>query len=538
MASDARPHVGLRPLLATAMPLALAAAILAPAVVAPPASAAPAGAISVGYSHSCALTSGGGVRCWGTNAFGELGDGSTTPRSTPVQVVGLSSGVTAIAAGRDHSCALTIAGGVKCWGSNTYGQLGDGTKSDSSTPVEVSGLASGVAQITVGGYHTCAVTLGGAAKCWGFNGSGRLGDGTTTDRPTPVPVSGLTSGVAALSAGAYDTCALTTGGAAMCWGPNLFGELGDGTTSERDTPVGVRGLSSGVTAISVGARHTCAIKTGGAWCWGWNFYGVLGDGTTTDSSRPVAVSGLSTGVGWISSGWEHTCAITDGAAKCWGNNESGRLGNGSTTDSPTPVDVSGLSSGVRSVSAGGAHSCTISVRGRAKCWGSNVAGRLGNGHRGKSLTPVQVSHCFPGEVARPDVLLAAGGNFVGQDIYDGNGGGQSLSVVRAPGETATFTLRTENDGDAFDVIRVHGRLPSEGFTLVVTKNGNPVRGGFVAGTLAVKLPPGTSADLVIAIKVKASTVPGSVETQRIRVVSTNDLSFADVVVAQVTATSP
>jgi hypothetical protein len=294
-----------------------------------------------------------------------------------------------------------------------------------------------------------------------------------------------------------------------------------------------------VSAISVGARHTCAIKAGGAWCWGWNFLGVLGDGTRTDSSRAVAVSGLSTGVGWISAGWEHTCATTiDGAAECWGNNASGRLGNDSTTDSSTPVEVSGLSSGIGTVSAGGAHSCTISVRGRAKCWGSNVAGRLGNGRRGKSLTPVQVSGFFPGEVSRPDALLAVGGNLVGEDIYNGTGAGQSLSVTRGPGETATFTLRTENDGDAFDVIHVHGWLPSEGFTLVVTKNGNPVKGAFVAGALALKLPPGASADLVVAIKVKASTVPGSAEAQHIRVVSTNDLAFADVVVAQVTATSP
>ena len=170
------------------------------------------GYVSVGQAspgqHGCALTAGGGVKCWGYNAYGQLGDGTTTDRLTPVGVVGLSSGVVQISTGDLHTCALTAAGGVKCWGFNSYGELGDGTTSFRTLPVNVSGLTSGVAQLIAGYYHTCAVTTSLGAKCWGYNGYGGLGDGSTADRLTPVNVTGLTSGVTQISPGFIHTCAV------------------------------------------------------------------------------------------------------------------------------------------------------------------------------------------------------------------------------------------------------------------------------------------------------------------------------------------
>jgi alpha-tubulin suppressor-like RCC1 family protein len=238
-------------------------------------------AIVAGSSHTCAITSGGGAKCWGSNFEGKLGDGTTENRLTPVNVKGLSSGVETIAIGFFHTCALTSGGGVKCWGSNGSGQLGDGTKKHKLTPVDVRGLTSDVRAITTGDSHTCALTSNGGVKCWGINFSGELGDGTREGKSTPVDVYGLTSGVKAIVADTSQTCAIISGEGMKCWGLNRSGQLGDGTTEDRLTPLDVRGLTSGAKAIAMGGSHTCIITNSGSYqCWGANWNGQLGNGTT------------------------------------------------------------------------------------------------------------------------------------------------------------------------------------------------------------------------------------------------------------------
>lgn len=348
--------------------------------------------IAGGERHTCALSSAGGLACWGWNGEGQLGDGTTTQRLSPVAVNGLSSGVIALAAGYGFTCALTNTGGMKCWGDNYYGQLGDGTYTQRLTPNDVSGLNSGVTALATGFYHTCAVITGGAAKCWGWNGYGQLGDGTTTQRWTPVDVSGLTSGVTEIAAGSIHSCALTSSGM-MCWGGNYYGQLGDGTPTFRTTPVDVSGLSSGVTAITSGYEHNCAVNDiGGVNCWGWNVEGQLGNGNMAQSIVPVAVTGLSGSITMLSAGYQHSCALTDnGGVKCWGDNYYAQLGDGTQIRRLTPVDVSGLSSGVTHLTAGSAHTCVVTNAGAVKCWGDNSAGQLGDGTVSRRLTPVYVS---------------------------------------------------------------------------------------------------------------------------------------------------
>jgi alpha-tubulin suppressor-like RCC1 family protein len=348
--------------------------------------------IATGANHTCAVTSTGGAQCWGINGDGQLGNGTTTASNAPVNVTGLTSGVKAIVAGYYHACALTTAGGVKCWGWNANGQLGNGTFTDSTVPVNVTGLTSGVTAISAGDSHTCALTTSGGVKCWGWNALGQLGNGSTTNANVPVDVTGRTSGTTAIAAGVTHTCAVTSAGAAQCWGNNGSGRLGNGTSTNASTPVNVTGLTSGVASIAAG-NHTCAVTTGGsAKCWGPNAAGQLGNGTTTASNVPVNVTGLSSGVATIGAGWDHTCAITtSGAAKCWGDNSYRGLGNGTNTNATSPGDVTGLTSGVATIEGGAAHTCAITTTGIAKCWGYNGGGQLGDGTDVIKGTPTNVT---------------------------------------------------------------------------------------------------------------------------------------------------
>lgn len=366
-------------------------------------------AISAGGGHTCVLTNGGGVKCWGSNRFGQLGNGVSRKcnrygkcaqpfSASPVDVVGLAGKVKAIAAGGSHTCALTRGGGVMCWGYNARGQLGSGqrtctdvstcAKNSSSTPVAVVGLTSGVKAISAGDFHTCALTSSGGVKCWGSNASGQLGNNSGKDSSTPVAVAGLTSGVSAIAAGAQRSCAITSGGGVTCWGTSLLS---------------IPGLANGVTAIAVGASrdatldngnvHACALTSrGGVKCWGVNYDGQLGNGSKTSSSTPVDVVGLASGVKAIAAGAYYTCAVTSaGKAECWGSNTFATLGSGSTADSSTPVDVVGLASGVKAIAAGAYHACALMSGGGVKCWGWNTLGRLGNGSAvRRSTKPVDV----------------------------------------------------------------------------------------------------------------------------------------------------
>lgn len=339
--------------------------------------------VAVGYSHACGVTLSGGVKCWGNNSTGQLGNNSTTSSRSPTSVYGLSSGVKAVAAGNNSTCALMESGGVKCWGLNDQGQLGNNSTANSSVPVNVVDLDTGVVSIAASkgqsNGHNCALMADGTAKCWGRNYAGQLGNGTKTNALTPVDVT-LVSGIKQISLGSVHTCVVTNDGAAKCWGEGSYGRLGGGnTTSSHLTAVDVVGLSSGVQSIEAGYSHTCATMTSGAAkCWGRGSYGAVGNGSTTDNiSTPVTPTGLSSGVVDVQvghgSGYEASCALlTTGGVKCWGWDAYGLMGVVSSGKAVTkPTDVAGLSSGVVQLASSYNFACALMDDDVVKCWGSS-----------------------------------------------------------------------------------------------------------------------------------------------------------------------
>jgi alpha-tubulin suppressor-like RCC1 family protein len=348
-------------------------------------------ALSAGEAHTCALSATGGAACWGLNAQGQLGDGTQTKRAAPVVPTGLPPGLLAIGAGGQHTCALTADGGVMCWGDDAAGELGDNMTTSRSTPAFVNTLTSGVSAIAVGGNHTCALTTAGAVLCWGDNSNAQLGNNSMLSSSTPGPVSGLAANVTAISAGFWHTCALLRSGGLSCWGRNVDGELGNGTTTPSLTPVTVSGLPSGVVGIVSGGVFTCAVTDAGAVvCWGGNDHGEIGDGTRMARSVPTPATGLGSGVVGLAAGDAHACAVvSSGAVFCWGFNTYGTVGNDGGSDAWQPTPVVGLTSGagVVALTGGGAHTCALFDTGGIRCWGLNTSGQLGDGTNVDQHTP-------------------------------------------------------------------------------------------------------------------------------------------------------
>ncbi|MEM0324784.1 MAG: DUF2341 domain-containing protein, partial [Candidatus Aenigmatarchaeota archaeon] len=338
-------------------------------------------AISTSGAHTCALLSNGSIMCWGDNYYGQLGIGYTSePITYPQQVIGIDNAI-AISAGAFHTCALLSNGSIMCWGRNNYGQLGIGYTSDYEPyPQQVIGIDNAIA-ISSGYYHTCALLSNGSIMCWGRNNYGQLGIGYTSDPiPYPQPVIGIDSAIA-ISSGYYHTCALLSNGSIMCWGYNLFGQLGIGYTSYSEPiPQPVIGIDSAI-AISSGYYHTCALLSNGSiMCWGLNIYGQLGIGYISYYEPiPQPVIGIDNAIA-ISAGFFHTCALlSNGSIMCWGDNWAGQLGLESSGPIPYPQQVIGIDNAI-AISSGGYHTCALLSNGSIMCWGDNWAGQLGIGY--------------------------------------------------------------------------------------------------------------------------------------------------------------
>jgi alpha-tubulin suppressor-like RCC1 family protein len=382
--------------------------------------------VSAGGFHNCALVA-GGVQCWGYNNNGQLGNGTHNNSSSPVRVLdvggsGYLSGGSQISSGKYHTCAL-VSGSVYCWGQNDYGQLGDNSTTDRTTPVRVrvttNTYLTNVAQVSSGAGQTCAVLNDGTVWCWGYNAFGQVGDNTTTtprQMAVRVHINNNThlTGAVEVAAGHNHSCALLSDGTVRCWGYNAYGEVGDNTTTNRSVATLVvsssgSGTLSGVSHLSSGRFHSCAlISDGSVYCWGDNDNGELGDGTTINRLHPVRAGEIATAI-TINAGEYHSCAaLADGTAQCWGAAAFGQVGDGTTADATSPVTVIGPGgygelTGVVKVSAGGGnwpdgsgtdnyeHTCALLSDGTVVSWGQNIYGQLGDGTTAMSISPVAVA---------------------------------------------------------------------------------------------------------------------------------------------------
>jgi alpha-tubulin suppressor-like RCC1 family protein len=354
--------------------------------------------LALGDAHSCVVTTAGAVWCWGANESGQLGDGTTVPRALPGAVFGLDDAI-AVVAGGAFTCALRAEHTVTSWGKNATGELAQGAPGAPALfPLAVPGLVE-VERMTAADRHACAATRDGELYCWGSNSQGELGDATSTDRAAPTRVATRQPGgghVTALAAGVAHTCAVD-GEQIYCWGANQLGERGDGNdTATATTPSLVTALGA-VTDIAAAGHHTCAIEDNGtAWCWGANQAGQLGEGTTTNIGVPVPVSQLGDAAA-LAAGDNFSCALRrDGTVWCWGDDRLGQLGTGARVDRLTPTEVAHLS-GALTLAVGAAHTCAWSSGAaepaRLGCWGANQAGQLGDGTRidRGTVAPLKIS---------------------------------------------------------------------------------------------------------------------------------------------------
>jgi alpha-tubulin suppressor-like RCC1 family protein len=353
-----------------------------------------------GYT-TCAAR-GSSLWCWGNNASGQIGDGTTTKRDAPVAVLATPAGeVTSLGVGETHSCAV-IAGDAYCWGSGGAGQLGDGRKDDSTVPVKVTGLPAGkVTQVSASTNFSCAVA-NNAAYCWGTNGTGQLGNPVGAASGIPVPVangSGGLNNVTEISNGQDHACARVASGDVYCWGHNDNGTLGTSKVNVdgvADSAMKVEGLPGPAQKLAFAAWHACVIISGATWCWGTGTNGELGNGGTSHSTQPVAAIGLATAVTTLALGGgpndgDSSCAVRAGEALCWGQNQYGRLGDGQTAARGVANPVATLPKTVVDVAAAFNHACALLANDEVRCWGRGTNGQLGDGAGVDRSIPVTVT---------------------------------------------------------------------------------------------------------------------------------------------------
>jgi alpha-tubulin suppressor-like RCC1 family protein len=348
--------------------------------------------ITANSSSFCAVLSTGKVDCWGNNNYGELGNGTTTDSDVPVAVTGITS-AKALASASDGGgfCALLSTGKVDCWGYDDFGELGNGTTTNSDVPVAVKGI-SAAATVISGDYAFCARLSTSHLDCWGNNEFGQLGNAATADSDVPVAVKGITDAKSVTGDSVFGSiCAVLKAGKVDCWGYNASGQLGNGTKADSDVPVAAEGVT-GATAVAAdidGGGFCARLSTRHLDCWGDNSDGQLGNRTTTNSDVPVAVKTITTATAVIGGYYGYCALLSTRHLDCWGDNLEGELGNGSMANSDVPVAVRTIANGA-AMAAGAYYFCALLSTSHVDCWGNNEFGQLGNGTVANSDVPVKV----------------------------------------------------------------------------------------------------------------------------------------------------
>lgn len=342
-------------------------------------------AVAPGWDHTIAIKSDGTLWAWGNNVYGQIGDGTTTTRTSPVQI-GSGTNWASVATGESSSIAIKTDGTLWTWGRNQWGQLGDGTTTTQTAPLQL-GSATDWASATIGNYHTLAIKTNGTLWAWGYNASGQLGNGNTTNQFLPVQVTG--TAWVFVSAGGHYTLARKTGGTLWAWGVNNNGQLGDGTTTNKSSPIQITGTDW--ASVSAGGYHTLAIKTGGTlWAWGWNTKGQVGDGTIIQRNSPVQI-GAGTDWATVSAGGQYTVGKkTAGTLWGWGYNLYGEIGDGTTAQKNSPVQIGSGTDWASVYAAKGYHTFSLKTSPALWAWGNNSGGQLGDGTGIQKTSPVLI----------------------------------------------------------------------------------------------------------------------------------------------------
>ena len=337
------------------------------------------------------LFSEGGLWTWGQNSYGQLGDNTVVNKSSPVQTIAFGTNWKQVTSGYYCAAAIKTDGTLWAWGYNVNGQLGDNTVNDKSSPVQTIALGTNWKQVSGGYYHTAAIKTDGTLWAWGYNTYGQLGDNTVVNKSSPVQTIALGTNWKQVSCGITYTAAIKTDGTLWSWGRNNSGQLCDNTVVDKSSPVQTIALGTNWKQVACGYQHASAIKTDGTlWTWGYNTYGQLGDSTVVHKSSPVQTIALGTNWKQVACGFYHTAGIkTDGTLWTWGRDNYGELGDNTVVSKSSPVQTIALGTNWKQVDCGFYHTAGIKTDGTLWAWGYNVNGQLGDSTVVRKSSPVQ-----------------------------------------------------------------------------------------------------------------------------------------------------